>query len=68
MAYRNNRLIGRYVRLKSAVFQRILKHAKVSEPLENLFIVAAITYKMKQLVCYGGDQRITVPLADVVLV
>jgi hypothetical protein len=61
-------LVGRYVRLKTAVFAKVARRASHRCHLENLFVVAAITHGVNKLICYGGDLRISVSPSDIVMV
>lgn len=63
-----NKIVGRYIRLKNAAFQKIEGSVSRRGSLENLFVVAAVTRGMNKLVCYGGSMRITVSVYDVVVV
>lgn len=64
--------VGRIVRLNANAFQALLKRVRRAKSggagLENCFIVATISREMRTLICYGADIRITVGIADVVLV
>lgn len=59
--------VGRIVRLKQQAFQEICRRAQCAN-LENCFIVATVSRQMRKLVCYGANLRITVGVADVVLI
>lgn len=61
--------VGRIVRLNKATFQKIAeKAARSGEAVENFFVVATANQKMRKLVCYGANTRVSVSLADVVLI
>jgi hypothetical protein len=61
--------VGRGVRLKKQVFQKIASRAKhPDDRLENFFLVAAINREMHKLICYGSNLRIMVDATEVVLV
>lgn len=63
------RYVGRVVRLKQQAFLEISRRAKQQGAvLENCFIVATVSREMRKLICYGANLRITVGVADVVLV
>jgi len=63
------RYVGRIVRLKTQAFQDAARRSKRNkEPLENCFLVAAVSREMHKLICYGASLRISVGAADVVLV
>lgn len=68
MVHKPKTLIGRYVRLKSAVFKKLAKRSGRAAVLENLFVVAAIAQGVNKVICYGGDMRVTVSPADIVTV
>ena len=59
---------GRIVRLKRDVFEKIAEQHKLGQALENSFVVASVRKGVRQLICYGSNLRITVNVADVVLV
>ncbi len=61
--------VGRIVRLKKASFKKLAeKAARSGEILENCFLVGAVNRGMRQLICYGGNMRIAVPVSEIVLV
>jgi hypothetical protein len=61
--------VGRIVSLNKRAYQAITEKARrQGVALENSFIVAAVSRRMRTLVCYGHNFRITVRAADVVLV
>ena len=61
--------VGRIVRLKQDVFERIAaQHKKHGVLLENSFVVASVRHGVHQLICYGANLRITVRASEVVLV
>jgi hypothetical protein len=60
--------VGRIVRLKQQAFQEISRRAHGAATLDNCFIVATVSREMRKLICYGANLRITVGVADVVLV
>lgn len=65
------RYVGRVVRLNQQAFREIAKrYKKPGQALENFFLVAEIEVRagMRRLICYGASLRITVDVADVVLV
>lgn len=61
--------VGHIVSLKHHVFRKVTEalRRQGAEP-ENRFLVAAAHKKQHQLVCYGGDLRVTVDISDVALV
>lgn len=64
-----DKYVGRIVRLNGQAFHKIAQGAKRQEKaLENCFLVAAVNQGMRKLICYGADFRITVGVADVVLI
>lgn len=60
--------VGRIVRLKQDVFMKLAEQHKLGKTLENSFVVASVRNGVRQLICYGSNLRITVNIADVVLV
>lgn len=63
------RYVGRIVRLKQNAFAALIARARrQGAALENCFLVAGIGREMSTLICYGADLRITVGVADVVLI
>lgn len=64
-----NQYVGRIVRLNQRAFLKIAQSARNSGvALENCFLVARVSRGMRQLICYGANLRITVDVADVVLI
>ena len=68
MGNKSKMVIGRYVRLKAAAFKKLARRSSRAGVLENLFVVAAIAHGVNKLICYGGDLRVTVSPADIVMV
>ena len=61
--------VGRIVRLKQQALHDVARRGKRrDEPLENCFLVAAVSREMRKLICYGANLRIAVGAADVVLI
>ena len=61
--------VGQLVRLNARVFQRIKRQAQQQGmALENSFLVAQVSLKMKKLICYGANFRVVVDISDVVFV
>lgn len=60
--------VGRYVRLKYRTFEKVVRRAKETGALENLFVVAAIARGVNKLICYGSNIRVVVSPSDVVLI
>ena len=61
--------VGRIVRLKPPALHDVAKRGKRGhEPLENCFLVAAVSREMRKLICYGANLRIAVGAGDVVLI
>lgn len=59
-------LVGRMVRLKTQVFERVTRRSRASDDaLENFFLVAAFDAGMHRLVCYGADCRVSISPDDV---
>jgi hypothetical protein len=64
-----NRYVGCVVRLKKQAFLAIKERARRQGiALDNCFIVATVSRKLRKLVCYGANFRIMVGVAEVVLV
>jgi hypothetical protein len=63
------RYVGHIVCLNHHVFRRVTEGLRRQGVMpENRFLVAAANRRLHQLVCYGGDLRITVDVSDVALV
>lgn len=61
--------VGHIVHLRPASFKILWESAsRQGRSLENLFIVGAVNWKKKKLVCYGADLCLVVASADVELV
>lgn len=59
-------LVGRAVRLKTQVFERVTRRSRPRDDgLENFFLVAAFDAGMRRLVCYGADCRVSISPDDV---
>ncbi len=59
-------LVGRVVRLKTQVFERVTRRSRTSgDALENFFLVAAFDGGMRRLVCYGADCRVSISPDDI---
>lgn len=59
--------VGRIVRLKQQALRAAVKRGRPRPlPLENCFVVAAVSRELRQLICYGADRRVAV--GDVVLI
>lgn len=64
-----DKYIGRIVRLNQRAFREIAKRAKSQgTSLENRFLVSGVSQGVRKLICYGANLRITVGVADVVLI
>ncbi|HZV53895.1 MAG TPA: hypothetical protein VFF82_03060 [Rhodocyclaceae bacterium] len=64
-----DKYVGHIVCLKQHVFQRIMTHARRQGiTLDNRFLVATASHKLRKLVCYGADYRVTVSVSEVALV
>lgn len=64
-----DKYVGHIVCLKQHVFQRVDGHARRRGiTLDNRFLVAATSHRLRKLVCYGADFRVTVSVSEVVLV
>lgn len=69
MKHRLHHYVGRMVRLKHAAFQEMKQRAQRQDlPLENAFLVAAVSQHVKKLICYGNRFRVLVDASDIVLV
>ncbi len=67
--YRLEKYVGHIVRLNKQAFQEITRRdRRHKEPLENCFLVAAVSREMRKLICYGANLRITVGVSEVVLI
>ena len=60
--------IGRYVRLKEAVFQEIAARESQAGNQENFFVVAFFTPKLNKFICYGAKTMVTASLSEMVMV
>lgn len=61
--------VGRIVRLNKRAFQEIMNQAiRSGVALENSFIVARVSRKLKKLICYGAGIRIVIAPSQVALV
>jgi hypothetical protein len=64
-----NNYIGRIVRLNQRAFHELARRTRnQGTALENCFLVSGVSREMKKLICYGASLRITVCVADVVLI
>jgi len=64
-----DKYVGRIVRLNQRAFREIARRAKnQGAALENFFLVSGVSREMHKLICYGANLRITVGVADVVLI
>lgn len=63
------RYVGHIVRLKQHVFERIVALARRQGLTpDNRFLVATVNRRLRKLICYGANFRITVSVSEVVLV
>lgn len=61
--------VGRIVRLRKYAFGEMTRlNSRWSVGMENCFLVAKVDHPLRKLTCYGENLRITVPVADVVLI
>ena len=61
--------VGHIVRLEQNVFQRLIAQARRSgNEFENRFLVATASRRLRKLVCYNADFRVTVSVSEVALV
>jgi hypothetical protein len=64
-----DRYVGHIVRLDQNAFQRLIEKARRRGFVpDNRFLVAAANRKLRKLICYNADFRITVSVSEVVLV
>lgn len=64
-----DKYVGHIVRLKQDVFQRIIALARRQGITpDNCFLVATVNRRLRKLICYGANFRITVSVSEVVLV
>lgn len=55
--------------MNKLAFNEIVRCEKrPDQVLENYFLVAAVSKQMRKLICYGANARISVGIADVVLI
>lgn len=63
------RYVGRIVRLKQQALQKVAQRGRPRlVPLDNCFVVAAVSRELRQLICYGADLRVAVSVGEVVLI
>jgi len=63
------RYVGKIVRLKQRALDEVTRRGKTrQQPVENCFVVAAVSRGMHTLICYGANLRVTVGAGDVVLI
>ncbi len=64
-----DKYVGHIVRLERNVFQRLVAQARrpVVAP-DNRFLVATASRRLRKLVCYNADFRVTVSVSEVALV
>jgi hypothetical protein len=64
-----DKYVGHIVRLEQNLFQRLIAQARQSgKELDNCFLVATASRRLRKLVCYNADFRVTVSVSEVVLV
>jgi hypothetical protein len=64
-----DKYVGHIVRLEPTLFQRLVAQARQSgNEFENCFLVATASRRLRKLVCYNADFRVTVSVSEVVLV
>lgn len=64
-----DRYVGHIVRLEQNVFQRLIEQARRRGFVpDNRFLVAAVNRRLRKLICYSADFRVTVSMSEVVLV
>jgi len=47
---------------------RLIQAIRKGPSIENSFIVSAVSWRMRKLICYGANLRLEVDIADAVLV
>jgi hypothetical protein len=61
--------VGHIVSLTQQAFQPIIDSARRRGVTpENRFLVATVNHRLRKLVCYGADTRVTVRVSEVQLV
>jgi hypothetical protein len=64
-----DRYVGHIVRLEQNVFQRLIEQARRRGFVpDNRFLVATANRRLRKLVCYNADFRVTVSVSEVALV
>lgn len=64
-----DRYVGHIVRLDQNAFQRLIEKARRRGLVpDNRFLVAAFNRKLRKLICYNADFRVTVSISEVALV
>jgi hypothetical protein len=64
-----DKYVGHIVSLERNLFQRLSAQAGPSGFIpDNRFLVAAASRRLRKLVCYNADLRVTVSITDVALV
>lgn len=64
-----DRYVGHIVSLERHLFQRLVERARRMPAIpDNRFIVATASRRLRKLVCYNADWRVTVDVSDVALV
>jgi hypothetical protein len=64
-----DRYVGHIVRLEQNVFQRLIEQARRRGFVpDNRFLVASVNRRLRKLICYSADFRVTVSMSEVVLV
>lgn len=64
-----DRYVGHIVRLEQHLFQRIVEHARrPGVAPDNRFLVASASRRLRKLICYNADFRVTVSVSEVALV
>lgn len=66
---RLEKYVGRIVRLNKESFNELMRNGKHrTGALENCFLVAAVSRKMRKLICYSANMRIIVYPTDIALI
>lgn len=61
--------VGRIVSLNKEAFQKLVLQARQrGDSLENCFLVAAVSWEMQRLVCYGASMRVFAKATEIALI
>jgi hypothetical protein len=63
-----DRYVGHIVRLERNAFKRLVEQARrPGVTSDNRFLVATANRRLRKLICYSADFRVTVSMSEVVL-